>query len=140
MSTFDPYKPPQFIEPKSDYGAGYGPKPQVVFWYRVYCSAMLLLGVLYLVGGIALLILAPQLEMKGDDRAGLMIQGLVFTVMSVPIMLFNLVGILIPRKRWGWIYGIVAIAFGLTSPCCLPATIPLLIFWIKPETKSYFGA
>ena len=49
------------------------------------------------------------------------------------------VGLLMPRKPWAWIYGIVLIALGMTSACCIPATIPLLIFWIKPEAKAFFG-
>jgi hypothetical protein len=27
----------------------------------------------------------------------------------------------------------------MTSVCCIPACVPLLIYWIKPETKAYFG-
>jgi hypothetical protein len=33
----------------------------------------------------------------------------------------------------------VIICLGMTSACFLPVCIPLLIFWIKPETKLYFG-
>jgi hypothetical protein len=33
----------------------------------------------------------------------------------------------------------VLICIGMNSCCLLPASIPLLIFWIKPETKTYFG-
>ena len=45
----------------------------------------------------------------------------------------------LPKVPWVWVYGIVMIAIGMTSLCCLPATIPLLIFWIKPEARQYFG-
>jgi hypothetical protein len=27
----------------------------------------------------------------------------------------------------------------MTSACFLPFCIPLLIFWLKPEAKHYFG-
>jgi hypothetical protein len=27
----------------------------------------------------------------------------------------------------------------MTSACFLPACIPLLIYWIKPDVKAYFG-
>lgn len=37
------------------------------------------------------------------------------------------------------IVGIVAIAMGMTSACCMPAAIPLLIFWINDKTRKYFG-
>jgi hypothetical protein len=44
-----------------------------------------------------------------------------------------------PRRPWAWIFGLVLICIGLTSLCCLPVAIPLLLSWLKPETKSYFG-
>jgi hypothetical protein len=37
-----------------------------------------------------------------------------------------------------WIYQIVLIGLGLTSVCCLPATVPLLISYVKPEVKAWF--
>jgi len=27
----------------------------------------------------------------------------------------------------------------LTSCCILPAAVPLLIYWVKPETKAWFN-
>jgi hypothetical protein len=38
-----------------------------------------------------------------------------------------------------WVYDIVLICLGMTSVCCMPVTIPLLIFWIKPDAKAWFG-
>jgi hypothetical protein len=34
----------------------------------------------------------------------------------------------------------VTIGLGMTSACTLPICIPLLIFWLKPETKAFFHA
>ena len=48
-------------------------------------------------------------------------------------------GIIAAGNPWAWIYGMVLICIGLTSPCCLPVTIPLLIGWIKDDAKAYFG-
>ena len=45
----------------------------------------------------------------------------------------------LPRRSWVWIYDVVLICFGMTSICSMPAAIPLLIFWFKPETQAYFG-
>ncbi len=33
----------------------------------------------------------------------------------------------------------VLIGLGLTSCCTWPATIPLIIQWLKPEMKARFG-
>jgi hypothetical protein len=38
-----------------------------------------------------------------------------------------------------WVFGLVLICLGLSSACCLPACIPLLIFWLKPEMKAFYG-
>jgi hypothetical protein len=38
-----------------------------------------------------------------------------------------------------WVYDLVVICVGMTSFCCMPVCIPLLIFWIKPEVRAYFG-
>ena len=48
-------------------------------------------------------------------------------------------GIFLPPRLWVWIYGIVLIAVGFTSACCIPFCVPLLIYWLKPEAKAYFG-
>ena len=40
---------------------------------------------------------------------------------------------------WLWIYDLIIICLGMTSACFWPAVIPLLIFWLKPETKRHFG-
>jgi len=45
----------------------------------------------------------------------------------------------LPRRPGVWVYDVVLIALGLTSACLWPITIPLLIFWIKPENKLWFG-
>jgi len=42
-------------------------------------------------------------------------------------------------KPWVWIYDLVIICMGMTSACFLPAAIPLLIYWLKPEVKAHFG-
>ncbi len=54
-----------------------------------------------------------------------------FTACGLPLVLR-------PRP-WVWTYDLIIIALGVTSPCFLPACIPLIIFWSKPETRSYFG-
>lgn len=54
-----------------------------------------------------------------------------FVVCGLPLVL--------PPRPWVWIYDLIIIALGVASPCLLPACIPLIIFWSKPQTRSYFG-
>jgi MFS family permease len=64
------------------------------------------------------------------------------TVVLVGLVLAALFGAgpLLPRRSWAWVFGLVLIVIGMGSMCCLPATVPLLIWWLKPETKAYFTA
>jgi hypothetical protein len=75
--------------------------------------------------GIVLLVLpAETLQMRPAEK---LINGILMTVTYLPLAAIFLSTSFLPRKPWVWIYDIVLIAIGMTSCCCLPATIPLLI-------------
>jgi len=117
-------------------------KPKVLFWYRVYCVGMTLLYLGCVVGGVLLLVFQRQIAASGRDPDAEVVV-LIYGVM-LPVVGFVFAGVfgaalLMPPKPWVWIYHLVLICIGLTSPCCMPASIPLLIFWIRPETRTYFG-
>ncbi|HXG82737.1 MAG TPA: hypothetical protein VNI84_01810 [Pyrinomonadaceae bacterium] len=65
--------------------------------------------------------------------------GIIYAVMGAIFLAVFVVFLFLPRKPYNWIVGIVAMALGMTSCCLLPALIPLLIYWVKPETKVFFG-
>jgi Na+/pantothenate symporter len=65
--------------------------------------------------------------------------GIFYAVLGVIFFIIFAVALVLPRKPYNWIVGIVMMALGMTSCCFLPFLIPLLIYWIKPETKAYFG-
>lgn len=89
--------------------------------------------------GIVLLVLDPSLYEGEMDPMEARIQGVVMLIAGAVLFVPFLVAPFLPKKPWAWIYGIVMICFSMTSCCCLPASIPLLLFWIKPETKLFFG-
>jgi len=91
-----------------------------------------------IVGGYFFLQIPPAEFGEDLDPMEVQIQGYLLMIVGVPFAIFFGAAPFLPKRPWAWIYGIVAIAFGMTSPCCLPASIPLLIFWIKPETKAFF--
>ena len=68
--------------------------------------------------------------------------GLITTVVLGLIVLgcssIYAVAAFVPYKPWAWTFGLVAICLGLSS-CMALAAVPLLIFWMKPETKAAFG-
>jgi uncharacterized membrane protein len=115
------------------------PTPGVITWFRVYAGFMVFLYVLVTVGGVALALFSETLASGEEPREVFLIRGVVFAVIGLPLIVMYIVGLFMPAKSWAWIYGIVLIGFGMTSCCFIPACVPLLIFWIKPETQTYFG-
>ena len=109
-------------------------RPPVVTWFVVYCAVFV---VLY--WGFALLCpflisLDEELTRRDTMILGGIMAGLCFAF-GIPFAIAPF----LPRRSWVWIYDIVLICFGMTSICSMPAAIPLLIFWFKPETQAYFG-
>ena len=114
------------------------PKPAVWQWYAAYCFALAFMYLVCVVMGFVFLLGDPaDLEM---DPGGAKVMGALFIVLGLVFGAVYGAAPLMPQKKWAWVVGIVLICFGLTSACCLPAAIPLLIWWLKPETKAYYNA
>jgi hypothetical protein len=64
--------------------------------------------------------------------------GIVVVSASVATALLYLVGIVAPKRPWGWVYKLVLICLGLTSCWLWPLTIPVLRRWLKPDMKRYY--
>ena len=108
------------------------------FWYRVYCAILVVLYLLVTVFGAFLVFGAPLKTSKYDEQE-LLIAGVIYAVLGAVFFLIFAVAFFLPPKPYNWIVGIVMIAIGMTSCCFVPVCVPLLIFWLKPETKAFFG-
>jgi hypothetical protein len=108
-------------------------KPTVLVWFKVYCGILAALYLLLIL--IYLLIDSNSLEMEALEAQ---ILGWIFIGISIPLFIVSILPFLLKPKPWVWIYDLVIICIGMTSGCFLPICIPLLIFWIKPETQAYF--
>lgn len=106
-------------------------------WFVVYAIAMVVLYLLVIVAGVVLLLF--DFDLSSSDVDQLRIQGIALALVGVVMLGVFAVGPFLPRKPWGWTYGLVLIGVGMTSCCTWPATIPLMIQWLKPETKAHFG-
>jgi hypothetical protein len=131
------------------------PRPAVVKWYRLWCGfiaaiyvGMAVYGLLIVTGRIE-----PDLDLltqivvgkdsvlkqqaiaqEREDSVGVVVLSAVGTI-------FYIIAASVPRRRWGWILGMVALVLsGFPFVCTAAGLIPLVIFWGKPETKHYFGA
>lgn len=107
------------------------------FWYRVYCTVMLVIYLLTIGLGVLVMILPPDSSAQSPQEN--LIIGTVYAALGVIFAIIYGIALFLPRKPYNWIVGIVLIAIGMTSCCFVPACIPLIIFWLKPETKAYFG-
>ena len=111
-------------------------RPTVCGWFIGYC---VLMCVLYLfLMGVGLMY--PKLaELAEEKQAEAKILGPVYFILGLVFLIPFAIAPFLQPSPGVWVYDLVLICLGMTSCCTLPLTIPLLIFWIKPETKSYFG-
>jgi len=143
QAPVDPYAPSP-SQHATPYSGGWEkpPMPSAVMWYTVYCVLMALMYLLTMAMG-ALILFGPDdlRQSMAQSRSSVdpRILGTIYIVMGMVFVCPYVVGALAPKRPWAWIYGIVLIAFGMTTICCLPLTIPLMIFWIKPEVQRYYG-
>jgi hypothetical protein len=125
---YEPYAPPGFE----------GRRPAFIRWYRLYAASVV---VLY----VGFFLLWQLFTSSGPNAApqevGWTVEGTMMVValsMVVAFSGFFVLAALVPYKPWGWTIGLIAICLGLSS-CLMVAAVPLLIFWLKPETKAAFG-
>ena len=110
--------------------------PPVYKWFVVYCLLMALVYMTTAVMGIVFMFTQPDPEMSAAEAK---LMGSVFLILGLVFFVPYALAPFLPRKSWVWVFGLVLICIGLTSACCLPACIPLLIFWLKPEMKTFYG-
>lgn len=147
------YNPDPSQYPPGGFVPGYGGTPPpstgtppVVILFKIYAGLVALIYLCAMGVGIFMLVAGASVqgleELQGDMSP--IVVGVIGAVMGLVVSVAYSIGVFLPRRPWGWVYGIVLIAFGMVlfgmmSLCCMPLTIPLLIFWLKPEVKAYFG-
>lgn len=110
--------------------------PPVYMWFTVYCILMALVYMTTAIMGIAFMFVEPDREMSAAEAK---IMGSVMLIFGLGFFVPYAIAPFLPHKNWVWVFGLVLICLGLTSACCLPVCIPLLIFWLKPEMKAFYG-
>lgn len=111
-------------------------QPGVVLWLKVYVvlNALLYLAVAGLL--VALAVFAPE---SLAEELGPAVMLLAIAGFCILLAVVYLVTLFFPLRPWAWVYDLVLICLGFTGCLTLPFSIALLIFWIKPETKNWFG-
>lgn len=110
--------------------------PPVMFWFKIYIALMAVLYMVCIGLGILFLLMPTFLDADPGETWAI---GLVLIGVCAPLAALFLAPLFLKPVSWVWIFDLILIGLGLTSCLTLPATIPLLIFWVKPETQRYFG-
>jgi len=115
--------------------------PGVVTWFKIYAGFLCLIYAICIVIGLGFLLLPSVVVLNSRDFPPLFayIYGVVITGIGVIFLVGSAVPFFLKPRPSTWIYDLVVICLGMTSACTLPFSIALLVFWLKPETKQYFG-
>lgn len=109
------------------------PRPAVIFWFRVYAVSAPLVH-LALVVGWALAVPTSQPSPLRTLTASPVVSLLAFGGLAA----LHGAAALVPYRPWGWTVGLVVLAVGLSSASAL-AALPVLVLWLRPETRAAFG-
>lgn len=114
--------------------------PEAVYYFRIYAVVMLLSLLGIFAFGLWLM-LEPMMKYGGvPPRPGEWIWGFILTILSGVFLVPHAIAIFAGRGRWVYTLAVVLIGMSmLWNCCCLPVTIPLLVVWLKPETKRWYG-
>jgi hypothetical protein len=116
--------------------------PDGVVYFRVYAVIVsVLFGLVTLLGGG--LLVAPVFldrSTKLDAGVGLLVAGVFYGCVGLAHVVPALIALCAGRRPWVHIVGIVLLGLGMFNVCCIPVTIPLLIAWMKPATRQWYGA
>ena len=112
-------------------------RPGVILWFRVYCWLLCLLYLGLIGGGVALALMDPK-ELH-QPPLGLLVAAVLTIALGGGLLVVSLLPLVLSPRPWLWLYNLLVIALGLSSGCFWPICIPLLIYWIKPDTRAYFG-
>lgn len=111
-------------------------KPPVWGWYVAYCFAMAIQWFLLVLLGLDFIFSGPPNPNMSPHESEVI--GLIFIVWGAAFMAPYLAAPFLPRRKWAWGLGFALIILSMSGTCCLPVAIPLLIQWVKPETKGFF--
>jgi len=105
-------------------------------WYVAFCVAFAIMWFVLVMMGLSFIFSGPpNREMSQPDAQ---VMGFIFVGLGAALMVPYAAAPFLPTVAQLLSDGIVLIVLSMTGACCLPAAIPLLISWVKPETKEYF--
>jgi hypothetical protein len=132
---------PQGMPPGTEYGLAR--PPDAVYYFRVYGALYAVLHGLLALFGLGMMfapLWLPPASRAPDADMGFWIMGFIYGGMGLFFLAPTLVALFGGRRPWVHVVGTVVIAMGMLQICCIPVLIPLLLAWLKPETRAWYGA
>jgi hypothetical protein len=131
-------------DPRSPYWPG-APAPDTppgaILWARLYSG---LLAVTYLgVAALGVFILVVGFSVgpaSSSDAMTTTAMGAIYAILGFVFAIPSTIAVFAGRKKWVWLLHLVMIALGFSSCACWPICIPLIMAWLKPEVKAWYGA
>ena len=117
--------------------------PEAVIYFRIFAGVFVAFYGLIVLGGAGLVV-APALLSRasapppGADIA-LYVTGLIYGGVGLAHVVPGTIALFAGRRPWAHTLGTVVIALAMFNLCCIPVLIPLLIVWMKPETRRWYG-
>lgn len=113
-------------------------------WFRIYSLFLAFVYFLCVLAGVAMTGIGIHhvsngIKLEDDGEIMFIVFGIFLAITGILLFLPFAAAPFLPRRPWVWLFTLVLICIGLTSPCFLPICIPLLIRWMKPEMKAFFG-
>jgi hypothetical protein len=114
--------------------------PEGVTYFRIYAIIMVVFSAITALGGLVVMFTPLFTSSMASSGVETWVAGMFYGGLGTAFFIPWVIALFGGRKPWVHTLGTVMIALGMTQICCLPILIPLLINWLKPETKRWYGA
>jgi len=114
-------------------------KPGIWKPFLFYVYSLVVIYALLAILGIGLAVMSMGMSPSDPDTGEAMFMGILVVGVTIPCMIGFAAGPFLPRKKWAWIYNLILIAMGMGS-CWMPLSLYLMIKWVEPEVKDFYGA
>lgn len=109
-------------------------QPKCVFWFKVYAGIMAWIYACVVAAGGVLIFLS-----RAEGERALLLVGGLYIALGAVFFIAYLLAFFFKPSPFSWVYHLVLICIGFGGCPTIAAAIPLLIYWIKPETKAFYG-
>ena len=109
-------------------------KPKVVSWYQVFIVFLMIFQATFLVGLFVIMVTGSSV----GSGLPLSVVYIMF-FLNVFYLIIYFVSLISPKTPWSWVLGTVLISLSVLSIILTPFAIALLIFWVRPEVKRFYG-